>query len=95
MKWINKRKGSSMNKQPFYHEAQLDLDATSANEKIIKDTVCKIPTVLKDTFEYFSDELFFTATSDVSALATLELQSKGVVFKYIVSAEPGDPTDLM
>lgn len=84
-----------MNKQPFYHVRYLDLDATSANEKIIKDSVCKIPTVLKDSFEYYSDELLFTATSDVSVQVTTKLESKGVVFKHSISAEPGDPADLM
>ena len=77
-----------MNKQPFYHcghftGKKLDI------EKIVKST----QTVLKDTVEYYDNELLFTATSNVSYIINKKLAKIGIIGD--VEAEPGDPCDLM
>jgi hypothetical protein len=50
--------------------------------------------VLKDSIEYYNNELLFTATSDVSSIANRKL---AIIAKIETecSAEPGDPSDLI
>lgn len=84
-----------MNKQPFYHSGYIDSDKTEATEDQIKTAIIKIPKVLRNTYEFYCDELLFTATSDVSVGATAECRAIGVVFITPIDSEPGDPCDLI
>ena len=80
-----------MNKQPFYHAAEL-----KGNKKAIIKVIGSIKTVIKDTIEYYNNELLFTATSDVSNFANNQLQDiPGISIMVPVGAEPGDPADLI
>lgn len=84
-----------MNKQPFYHAAEIDGD-----EKYIVKAIKELKGVVKSSVEYFNGELLFTATSDVSEEANnalMTLKNKGLIktIPALVDAEPGDPSDFL
>lgn len=84
-----------MNKQPFYHQAELE-----GEEAQIVNAIYGIRGVLKGSVDYVCGELLFTATRDVSveannALAKLKSENRINEITVWVNAEPGDPQDLM
>jgi hypothetical protein len=80
-----------MNKQPFYHFAELE---GNYDEYKIKELLSKLDDVLVNTIELFTSDLVFTATDDVCEAAEDLLRSENVYLKYIES-EAGNPYDLM
>ena len=86
-----------MNEQPFYHQTELqeNVDGTPEEAKVRMLVAGACGDILADTIDIANNELLFTATRSCCLEVERALEDSGFKLSYHITAEPGDPADLM
>ena len=82
-----------MNKQPFHHQTEIENCPESIEDNVIRLVKGVSPDIID--VDVANGELLFMATRSLCDEVERALEDAGFKLSYSITAEPGDPADLM